>query len=1060
MADLIEMREEVSNLVISAIKEAEEHQDSFERYAYLWLDSPQEFMRHFLAYGRAVSPEDLDARAEETLPRTPPTLAQFQQQESVAPLFEVHMELDEEGLTFTPSLEVGGDYSFLVLIEGLISDIYNTAKLVPRLAKGRLNYKVSVGQRRPAGAARTQRCPARITGHGSDGPRPEFSMGGSWDPRRGPPKPLSSQAGLSAVLKALDSTWSAMEFEHEPHARTGVLLLKSDELLVETLEDNQVQLQNLMMSKYLSHFLKEVTSWQQKLSTADSVISIWFEVQRTWGHLESIFIGSEDIRAQLPEDSRLFDRIDQEFKVRRAPPRAAPQRGRGAGSHRVAGPQALMEDAVKTPNVVEATNKPGLYKKLEGLKKSLAVCEKALAEYLETKRLAFPRFYFVSSADLLDILSNGNNPVEGRGPGQRPRACGAASGHALPSQPLAWARARRKRCLAAPLQQGDRLAGRPVCGALVGLRGHSVACGVGRARDGRTLDEGWQGPPPGQTRGADVARCHGPAGFTVAFPGVHVSRHLSKLFDSLCKLKFQLDASGQPLKVGLGMYSKEDEYVDFDQECDLSGQVESSQAFTWQSQLRHRWDEEKRHCFANICDAQIQYSYEYLGNTPRLVITPLTDRCYITLTQSLHLIMGGAPAGPAGTGKTETTKDLGRALGTMVYVFNCSEQMDYKVKCVQDAIRAKKKTFNFLGEMIRLIPTVGLFITMNPGYAGRTELPENLKALFRPCAMVVPDFELICEIMLVAEGFLEARLLARKFITLYTLCKELLSKQSPSVGPAAGRLIRGRPVQVLKSLNKTYQNLKRRPVAVDLDPKAVTCDELFGIINPATREWKDGLFSTIMRDLANLTHDGPKWIVLDGDIDPMWIESLNTVMDDNKGPWGAGGLPQETRPHHGLPSGSLRSASGTDGRASPSGPRRAKGSGVRGFTQQPESSALSAPGFPGARASDTTLSSSPSVPGPPSSGRRRGAGTGGRETPGGSWSGVGGPHSGTLVRTMALAAGPGAPQVLTLASNERIPLNRTMRLVFEISHLRTATPATVSRAGILYINPADLGWNP
>jgi len=100
-----------------------------------------------------------------------------------------------------------------------------------------------------------------------------------------------------------------------------------------------------------------------------------------------------------------------------------------------------------------------------------------------------------------------------------------------------------------------------------------------------------------------------------------------------------------------------------------------------------------------------------------------------------------------------------------------------QVKSVQDAIRDKKDKFNFMGEMISCVPTVGIFITMNPGYAGRTELPENLKALFRPCAMVVPDFELICEIMLVAEGFQDARVLARKFITLYTLCKELLSKQ-------------------------------------------------------------------------------------------------------------------------------------------------------------------------------------------------------------------------------------------------------------------------------------------
>ena len=80
MTDLIEMREEISNLVISATKEAEEYQDSFERYSYLWTDDPQEFMKGFLTHGRAVSREDLDGRPEEPLPKTPPTLTQFQQQ--------------------------------------------------------------------------------------------------------------------------------------------------------------------------------------------------------------------------------------------------------------------------------------------------------------------------------------------------------------------------------------------------------------------------------------------------------------------------------------------------------------------------------------------------------------------------------------------------------------------------------------------------------------------------------------------------------------------------------------------------------------------------------------------------------------------------------------------------------------------------------------------------------------------------------------------------------------------------------------------------------------------
>jgi hypothetical protein len=68
-------------------------------------------------------------------------------------------------------------------------------------------------------------------------------------------------------------------------------------------------------------------------------------------------------------------------------------------------------------------------------------------------------------------------------------------------------------------------------------------------------------------------------------------------------------------------------------------------------------------------------------------------------------------------------------------------------------VNPAKNTFLFFEEEIGLKITVGFWITMNPGYAGRTELPENLKALFRSCAMVVPDIVLICENMLMSEGF-------------------------------------------------------------------------------------------------------------------------------------------------------------------------------------------------------------------------------------------------------------------------------------------------------------------
>ncbi|RXM27080.1 Dynein heavy chain 11, axonemal [Acipenser ruthenus] len=867
------------------------------------------------------------------------------------------------------------------------------------------------------------------------------------------------EMAIEKVLTEINQTWSMMNFSYEKHHGTSTPLLKSDENLIETLEDNQVQLQNILMSKYVEYFLVQVSGWQKKLMVADLVISIWMGVQRTWAHLQSIFTNSEDIRNQLVQDAKRFEGINLDF-------------------------QNLMAAVVKTSKVIDVTNQMGFLEKLEVLQQRLSICEKALAEYLETKRLTFPRFYFVSAMDLLEIVSKGTQPKqvtrhllklfdnladlkfkENEVEGDKQSATGMYSreGEYVPfSQPCVCEG--QAECWLSHLEETMRSTVRKeIMEAVAGYED--------KPRDQWLFDYSAQVALTGSqiwwATDVGIAFERMEEGFETALKDYNRKQitQLNALINMLLGDLTPVDRQKIMTICTIDVHAR-------DVVAKLVAQkVTNGQAFAWLSQLRHIWDENQRHCYVNICDAKFQYSYEYLGNTPRLVITPLTDRCYITLTQSLHLTMSGAPSGPAGTGKTETTKDLGRSLGIMVYVFNCSEQMDYKsigniykglsqtgvwgcfdefnrisvevlsvvavqVKTIQDAIRNKKQRFYFLGEAIELKPSVGIFITLNPGYAGRTELPENLKALFRPCAMVIPDFELICEIMLVAEGFIDARLLARKFISLYTLCRELLSKQDhydwglraiKSVLVVAGSLKRGdrnRPEdqvlmralrdfnlpkivtndvpiflglisdlfplldvlrkrdldleqmarqsiaelrlqpeenfilkvsqleellavrhsvfivgnagagksQILKTLHRTYTNMKIKPIWNDINPKAVTTDELFGFLHPSTREWKDGLFSSTMRELSSISHEGPKWIVLDGDIDPMWIESLNTVMDDNK--------------------------------------------------------------------------------------------------------------------------------VLTLASNERISLTSSMRLLFEISHLRAATPATVSRAGILYVNPQDLGWSP
>ena len=208
------------------------------------------------------------------------------------------------------------------------------------------------------------------------------------------------EMGMEKLLSDLESNWKDMKFDYEDHPSgmtqayihtfvlecllkscQGYKLMRTSEELIETLEENQVVIQNMMTSKYIAFFLTEMSAWQKTLGMVDVVIARyenpkyskgeivgrWSEVQRTWAYLESIFMGSEDIRIQLPEDVQRFDNVDKEFK-------------------------SMMVEMAQTPNVVKATNVETLPDALQDLQNNLIKCEKALAEYLDTKRLAFPRF--------------------------------------------------------------------------------------------------------------------------------------------------------------------------------------------------------------------------------------------------------------------------------------------------------------------------------------------------------------------------------------------------------------------------------------------------------------------------------------------------------------------------------------------------------------------------------------------------------------------------------------------------------------------------------------------
>jgi len=141
----------------------------------------------------------------------------------------------------------------------------------------------------------------------------------------------------------------------------------------------------MFSSRYLSTFEEQCVYWQKSLASISEVVQLLGEVQRSWSFLENLFIHSEEVKKELPKESERFIGIDVETK-------------------------AILKEGDKAQKALTFCTKEDIYPRLEKVQEELNICQKALNAFMDSKRTSFPRFYFVSPDDLLDILANGNNP--------------------------------------------------------------------------------------------------------------------------------------------------------------------------------------------------------------------------------------------------------------------------------------------------------------------------------------------------------------------------------------------------------------------------------------------------------------------------------------------------------------------------------------------------------------------------------------------------------------------------------------------------------------------------
>jgi len=888
----------------------------------------------------------------------------------------------------------------------------------------------------------------------------------------------TKQAQMERQLSQIEAFWDKAELKMEVKKGGEVPLLAKLDDVITRIEDDAQKLANMLsQTKYVMYFKDRVDKLQDTNKRMNAVIEIWIKVQRKWENLEPIFT-KDDIRGPLPDATKKFEGNSEMFKK-------------------------IMKETQENPKVVAACAVQDREVLLQEMYDQMEDCNKSLKEYIESKRKIFPRFYFLSPEQITDILAHATDPtsvtkhisscfegiktlkfVKPTGESTVPKSCNAMESR---HDPEIITFPELFDCTGAVEVWLKRLEEHMQKTIKHILKVAKPKADAWESTPDNTR-ESWIGEFPSQIAllGSQIMwteevrnaiRNYSESGSESALKEYLeiVKTRIGKLIERVRELTLTREFRSKIMIVITNDVHGRDIIENL-----IKEKINDETSFAWQSQLKFDWRDPD--CTISIAGWETYYGYEYVGNIIRLVITPLTDRCYITLTQALKLDMGAAPAGPAGTGKTETTKDLGRALGLMVQVYNCSKEMTKEsmemvflgliqagswgcfdefnriavsvlsviatqVDTIQRALKdyrvdKTKLKFDFVpGKTITLGPTVGIFITMNPGYAGRAELPDNLKALFRSCAMVVPDFRLICENMLMSEGFKEANSLSKKFTQLYALNKDLLSKQTHYDWG----------MRAIKAVLRMSGKLKREEPDLDEDSLLMRALRDFNKPKIITSDWP--IISRVIDDLFPGCKADPKK-------DPNLEAAVKRVSQRNKLQIEDGfvlkciQLAEILEVRHCCfiigPAGSGKTETWKTLSAS-----------MTEIGQETLYECLNPKAFTSKELYGSYTKAGDWKDGVISSVMRRQSKNMdpyNKESIKFKWMILDGDVDPDWIESMNSVMDDS--KILTLVSQDRIELTGTMRMILEVGQLRTATPATVSRGGVLFVNETDIGFKP